>query len=205
MARKPTETPGRTLRARLMRALLGPLALMLLIGGAASYGLAQYFADTVYDGWLFDSANSLALEVESTPTGPFVDMPAATQRLFEWDVIDKTYFRIRGARKGIIAGRPDMPPVAGDVDPYQGVFFYDLLADLGSIFDSGAEPQGGALIYDGRLDHQDVRVARLGAARAGVRRESDRRGRGNHAQASGARGSNPAQHAFASAPARPSP
>lgn len=161
MASKPTERPGRSLRGRLMLALIGPLAILLLIGGVASYGLAQYFADTVYDGWLFDSVNSLALEVEKTPKGPFVDMPAATQRLFEWDVIDKTYFRISGARKGILAGRPDMPHLAGDIDPYQGVFFYDLLDDLGSIFKNKDETYGGALIYDGRLDHHDVRVARL--------------------------------------------
>lgn len=113
----------RTLRGRLMLALAVPFAILLVIGGAASYGLAQYFADTVYDGWLFDSVNALALEVERTAEGPFVDMPPATQRLFEWDVIDKTYFRIKAARKGLLAGRPDMPPVAGDVDPYQGAFF----------------------------------------------------------------------------------
>jgi two-component system, OmpR family, sensor histidine kinase TctE len=151
----------RSLNRRLLLALVLPLGILLTLGGAASYGLAQYFADTVYDGWLFDSVNSLSLEVESTPTGPFVDMPAPTQRLFEWDLLDKTYFRITGSRKGHIAGRVDMPAMAGDVDPYQGVFFYDLLADIGSIFDERPESNKGALIYDGRLDKQDVRVARL--------------------------------------------
>lgn len=66
-----------------MLALVVPFAILLVIGGGVSYGLAQYFADTVYDGWLFDSINSLALEVEQTNDGPFVDIPAATQRLFE--------------------------------------------------------------------------------------------------------------------------
>ena len=153
---------NRSLRGRLMLALIGPLAILLLLGTAVFYGLAQYFADTVYDGWLFDSVNSLALEVENTPSGPFVDMPAATQRLFEWDVVDKTYFRIHGAKKGLVAGRPDMPPLAGDVDPYQGVFLHDLLADIGSVFfNDRPASYRGALIYDGRLDAHDVRVARL--------------------------------------------
>lgn len=152
----------RSLRGRLYLALIGPLAVLLLLGGAASYGLAQYFADTVYDGWLFDSVSSLALEVERTPDGPFVDMPESTQRLFEWDVVDRTYFRISGEKKGRIAGRPDMPPVSGDVDPYQGVFLYDLLADLASGLVLGnTDPHEGALIYDGRLDNQPVRVAAL--------------------------------------------
>lgn len=155
-------TAERSLRGRLLLALIGPLAILLLIGGTAAYALAQYFAETVYDGWLFDSVSSLALEVERTPEGPFVDMPAATQRLFEWDVIDKTYFRIVGARKGVIAGRPDMPPLAGDVDPYQGIFPYDLIAGLLSdVFTNRLDSQQSALIYDGRLDEQDVRVAAL--------------------------------------------
>lgn len=161
---EPAEPQGaiRSLRGRLLIALIGPLAILLLLGGAASYGLAQYFADTVYDGWLFDSVSSLALEVENRPDGPFVDMPASTQRLFEWDVVDKTYFRISGERKGTIAGRPDMPPMAGDVDPYQGVFLYDLLADLASeVFPASPGSDQGALIYDGLLDGKDVRVATL--------------------------------------------
>ncbi len=161
MSSNPTPKPRRSLRGRLMAALLIPLAILLLVGGAGSYGLAQYFADRVYDGWLFDSVNSLALEVDNTPKGPFVDMPAATQRLFEWDVMDTTYFRILGAKKGLLAGRPDMPPLGGDIDPYRGIFLSDLLADLRSIFSDQPDWHGGALIYDGDLDGQDVRVARL--------------------------------------------
>ena len=150
-----------SLRRRLLFALLIPLGALLLLGAAGSYALARYFADTVYDGWLFDSVNSLSLEVEATGAGPYVDIPAPTQRLFEWDVVDQTLVRIAGSKQGHIAGRPDMPPVAGDVDPYQGEFLYDLLADLGSVFESKLDSYKGALIYDGRLDHQDVRVARL--------------------------------------------
>ena len=100
--------------------------------------------------------------MEQTPQGPFVDMPPATQRLFEWDVIDKTYFRISGESKGLLAGRPDMPPLGGDIDPYQGDFLSDLFADIGSTLFSGRpDSYRRALIYDGRLDGNDVRVARL--------------------------------------------
>ena len=89
-------------------------------------------------------------------------MPPATQRLFEWDVIDKTYFRISGESKGLLAGRPDMPPLGGDIDPYQGDFLSDLFADIGSTLFSGRpDSYRRALIYDGRLDGNDVRVARL--------------------------------------------
>ena len=122
--------PARSLRARLLLALLAPLTLLFLLGGLVSYALAQYFSDTVYDGWLFDSASSLALEVERRPDGIFVDIPPQTQRLFEWDSTDRTYFRIRGERSGLVAGRADMPVIGGDVDEYEGTTFYDLLEQL---------------------------------------------------------------------------
>jgi two-component system sensor histidine kinase TctE len=65
-------------------------------------------------------------------------MPAQTQRLFEWDAADKTYFRITAAKEGLIAGRADIPALQGDVDDY-------LRAQL----------------YDGVMDGQAVRIASL--------------------------------------------
>lgn len=127
-----------SLRAGLLRALAGPLSLLILLSGVVSYGLAQYFADSVYDGWLYDSVSSLALEVQKRPAGPFVDMPAQTQRLFEWDERDKTFFRIRGERQGLIAGRADIPAMSGDIDQYLR-----------------------ARLYDGVMDRQRVRIAEL--------------------------------------------
>ena len=129
-----------SLGGRLLAGLIGPLAVLFLISGATSYGLAQYFADAVYDGWLFDSVSSLALEIDRTSSGPNVDMPAQTQRLFEWDVTDNTYFNISGAKRGLIAGRANLPapPDDDDVDEYQS-----------------------AQLYDARMDGQAVRVAVL--------------------------------------------
>jgi two-component system sensor histidine kinase TctE len=129
----------RSLRSGLLFALVGPLSVVLVLGGLVSYGLANYFADSVYDGWLFDSASALALEVERTDDGPFVDLPAPTQRLFEWDEADTTYFRISGERKGLVAGRTEpMPAMTGDVDDYHG-----------------------ALLYDAEIDDEPVRIARI--------------------------------------------
>jgi len=116
--------PNSSLRGRLMLALVIPLGILFILGGVASFAIARHFADMVYDGWLFDSASSLALEVDSTPSGPSVDIPASTQRLFEWDVVDKTYFRIWGVRHGVIAGRQDLPTAGGEVDEMHGARFY---------------------------------------------------------------------------------
>jgi two-component system sensor histidine kinase TctE len=135
-----TEPRNPSLGGRLLAGLIGPLAALFLISGATSYGLAQYFADAVYDGWLFDSVSSLALEIDQTASGPVVDMPPQTQRLFEWDVTDNTYFNISGARRGLIVGRANLPEPDDDtdIDEYQG-----------------------ALLYNARMDGQNVRVAVL--------------------------------------------
>lgn len=136
MARAEGRNPS--LGGSLLAGLIGPLAILFLISGATSYGLAQYFADAVYDGWLFDSVSSLALEIHPSDQGPVVDMPPQTQRLFEWDVSDNTYFNISGARSGLIAGRANLPEVGSDVDRYRS-------ADL----------------YNARMDGHNVRIAVL--------------------------------------------
>ncbi len=135
-----TEPRNPSLGGRLLAGLIGPLAALFLISGATSYGLAQYFADAVYDGWLFDSVSSLALEIDRTTNGPVVDMPPQTQRLFEWDVTDNTYFNISGARRGLIVGRARLPEPDEDtdIDEYQG-----------------------AQLFNARMDGQNVRVAVL--------------------------------------------
>ena len=160
MAKTERGRPARSLRASLLLALLGPLTILFLLGGLVSYALAQYFSDTVYDGWLFDSASSLVLEVEHGADGPRADIPAATRRLFEWDTTDRTYFRIRGERSGLIAGRADMPDIEGDVDEYEGARFSDLLEQLvHDVLDFEPDDDGVGRFYDGRLDGMDVRIA----------------------------------------------
>ena len=42
---KTEQGPARSLRARLLLALLGPLTILLVLGGLVSYALAQYFAE----------------------------------------------------------------------------------------------------------------------------------------------------------------
>ncbi|MCC2658527.1 MAG: uncharacterized protein K0Q76_3635 [Panacagrimonas sp.] len=151
---------ARSLRSSLLLALLGPLTILFLLGGLVSYALAQYFSNTVYDGWLFDSASSLALEVDHGTDGPRADIPAATRRLFEWDTTDRTYFRIRGERSGLIAGRADMPIIEGDVDEYEGARFSDLLEQLvHDMLEFDPDEDVVGRFYDGRMDGMDVRIA----------------------------------------------
>jgi two-component system sensor histidine kinase TctE len=130
-----------SLRRRFLRLLLLPLLVLFGISGVASYAFAVHYADMVYDGWLFDSAKSLALVVERTDRGPVLDLPRSAERLFVWDVADTTYYRVYGARSGLIAGRSDVPAAAG---PSGNAVNYQ-----------------GARLFDGRIGAAAVRVATL--------------------------------------------
>ncbi len=103
------ETQRFSLRGRLLSRLLVPMLLLFAISGMASYLLATHFANSVYDDWLYDSVNSMALGVQYTEKGIGLDFPASAQRLFEWDDADVIYYKISGDSSGYITGRADLP------------------------------------------------------------------------------------------------
>jgi len=133
-----SSAPEGSLRRRLLRRLLVPLVMLFAVSGGASYLLSLHFANDVYDAWLYDSVNSLALEVEATTEGVRLDLPEVAQRILEWDVADTTYFRITGARSGQVAGRTDLP-IRSDV----------------------MKPFHKAMLFNAKIDGRDVRIANL--------------------------------------------
>lgn len=125
------------LRGRLLRLLLTPMLALFGLSGLVSYALALHYANSVYDGWLYDSLNSLALMVEPGDKGPVLNLPQRAARMFEWDVSDSVYYKVSGD-KGLIAGRASLP------DP-----------------PAGARAYRNASIYDGSIDGRGVRIAAL--------------------------------------------
>jgi len=113
------------LRGRLLRLLLTPLLALFGVSGFASYALALHYANSVYDGWLYDSASSLALLVERGEHGPVLDLPQPAERLFEWDVADKTYYKVSRADGSLVAGRADVPEPQQGGDTYRSARLYD--------------------------------------------------------------------------------
>jgi two-component system sensor histidine kinase TctE len=130
MLRADPATGGRfSLRRRFLRLLLAPLLILFGAGGFACYGLALHYANSVYDGWLYDSAGSLAVLVQRTAQGVTLDLPQAAARLIEWDVADLTYYRVSGARSGTIAGRADLPAAPAGAAAYQQARVFDSVID----------------------------------------------------------------------------
>ncbi len=108
-----------SLRAGLLLRLGVVLVLLLALDGLASYLTALHFANLVYDRWLIDSTRSLALAVRVEGGQIRFDLPRVALEIFQFDEVDKTYFKVSSASRGLIGGDaslPDLaPPAVGDL------------------------------------------------------------------------------------------
>jgi two-component system sensor histidine kinase TctE len=118
-----------SLRRGLLAALLLPLLVILALGATASYAVALHYANEVYDGWLYDSVSSLAQALDTSPTRTTLNLHGSAQDLFEWDVLDQTFFKVSSSRAGLIAGRADLPPPPPGATPFRRARLFDGTVD----------------------------------------------------------------------------
>lgn len=111
-----------SLHRQLLHRLSIPLIVLLVIDGMISYALALHFSQSAYDAMLYDSARSLAAQVKSVSGRATLDLPASALEIFEWDVMDRTFYAVNSERSGLILGHSDFPkaPTTPSVDlrPY---------------------------------------------------------------------------------------
>jgi len=122
-----------SLRASLLLRLGGALVLLLALDAVASYFTALHFANLVYDRWLIDSTHSLAQALRTTNGQVVFDLPAVGLEVFQFDEVDKTYYRIQSANRGLIAGEAALPVEA-------------------------PSPIGAIRLANGTVHHQEVRL-----------------------------------------------
>jgi two-component system sensor histidine kinase TctE len=101
-----------SLRSGLLLRLGVVLVLLLTLDGLASYFTALHFANLVYDRWLIDSTRSLAQAVRAEHGTVEFDLPRVALEIFQFDEVDKTYFKVSSARRGLIGGDADLPDIA---------------------------------------------------------------------------------------------
>ena len=85
------------------------MLVLLILDGIASYWLAVYFSERAYDAGLYDSARSLATQVRVVEGEVTVDLPREALEIFQWDVMDRTYFAVTSSRHGVIIGYRAFP------------------------------------------------------------------------------------------------
>jgi len=113
-----------SLRRRLLMRVALPLLGLFALDGALSAWAARYYANHVYDRWLYDSAQSLAQQVRLTRGQAALNLPRVAQEMFEWDAEDRILFRVEGSRSGLIAGH-DVPMTGQNEERLYNVRYFD--------------------------------------------------------------------------------
>jgi two-component system sensor histidine kinase TctE len=113
----------RSLRVGLLARLAPVLVLLLALDAVACYLTALHFANLVYDRWLIDSTRSLAQAVRSEGGRIEFDVPRVALQIFQFDEVDRTYFKIVSTRRGFLAGDAGLP--ADTTVPVNGIRLTD--------------------------------------------------------------------------------
>ena len=109
-----TKVPS--LKRAIVVRLIFPLIVFIIIETILSYYIALHYVNLTYDRWLLDSAYSLAQEVKNDDNKVLVDLPDAALKIFTWDDIDSTFFKIISEKSGLLEGNQpalitlDLPP-----------------------------------------------------------------------------------------------
>jgi two-component system sensor histidine kinase TctE len=94
---------------QLLLRLALPMAAFVIADAGVSYFVALHYANRAYDRWLLDSARSLAQEVKAQKGRIVFELPPSALEVFQWDDVDKTFFKIGSSQRGSMAGNRAIP------------------------------------------------------------------------------------------------
>lgn len=101
-ARKPS------LRARLVRHVMGPLALTWLLGTAVTVGVAYYYAQKAFDRALLDDAYTLASSVKVHGQALALELSTREMGAVLFDQSEEVFFSVLRPDGSVLAGHPDL-------------------------------------------------------------------------------------------------
>lgn len=114
-----------SLRGRLLRALLPPVAALLGLGAVAAYFLSLEPASDAYDQALIDVGLALGDRVRVSGGAYVFDLPGAAERALRTDKYDTIYYSVRAPDGAMLAGEAGLPPAPAGRMPEDGVIAYD--------------------------------------------------------------------------------
>lgn len=114
-----------SLRARLLRVLIPPVAVLLGIGAIVAYFLSLAPANDAYDQALVDVGLALGELVRSSDGGYTFHLPSAAERVLRTDKYDTIYYSVRAPDGSSLAGETGLPPVPAGSAAEDGVIAYD--------------------------------------------------------------------------------
>src|SRR6185369_4782697 len=114
-----------SLRVRLLKALLPPVAALLVLGAVGAYFLSLEPASDAYDQALVDVGIALSERIRSSSDGVTFDLPGAAEQVLRTDKYDTIYYHLRKPDGSPLAGDSGLPPVPAGEQPEDGVIAYD--------------------------------------------------------------------------------
>ncbi|GAO25766.1 integral membrane sensor signal transduction histidine kinase [Alicycliphilus sp. B1] len=119
--------PPPSLRTRLLRHVLGPLALTWLVGTVASALLANSFTQRAFDRSLLDDAYAIAANVREEPDGLEFPLSSREVKAVLFDQVETVYFAVLREDGTLLAGNaslPAPPPHEGQVYRFSDMRFH---------------------------------------------------------------------------------
>ena len=116
---------AQSLRGRLLRMLLPPVAVLLTLGAVGQYFLALEPASEAYDQALVDVGIALGERLRSSDDTVTFDLPGAAEQVLRTDKYDTIYYHVRRPDGTPLAGDPGLPAIPGSQQPEDGVIAYD--------------------------------------------------------------------------------
>lgn len=128
---QPVDTPAPSLRIRMLRHVMLPLALTWLIGTVATLGVASHFTERAFDRALLDDAYSIASHVEPLSSGEVGLLLTPNElKAALFDQAESVHFSVLRADGSLLAGAA-LPPVRPPL--HDQAFRYGNLLYQGSV------------------------------------------------------------------------
>ena len=105
----------------MLKALLPPVATLLVAGAVGAYFLSLEPASDAYDQALVDVGIALGERIRSEGDTVSFDLPGAAEQVLRTDKYDTIYYFVRHADGSGLAGDPGLPPVPVAQEPVDGV------------------------------------------------------------------------------------
>jgi two-component system sensor histidine kinase TctE len=113
-----------SLRQRLLRTVLLPLALTWVAGTVVSFAVAQYFAQRAFDRSLLDDAYLLATHVRMDGGKLRMELSSHEVNTVLFDQAETMFFSVRAPGGAVVAGQPDL--LAPAIDQPETFHFGDI-------------------------------------------------------------------------------
>ncbi len=147
------------------RLILPMMLFIIIIESIFSYFVTLHNVEETYDRWLLDSARSLEQEVKVIENEVSVKLSDTALKIFKWNDVGSTYFKIQAENKGILVGdlprRNLSPPLNGKAMVFSNLLLNGEELRMVSLKASGDLPENVTIQVAETLDKRQSRFTEI--------------------------------------------